>query len=247
MLYEICIDSVEGALAAEAAGAQRVELCDNLVEGGTTPSLGMLEMVRESVQIAVNALIRPRGGDFCYSKLEVEVMRRDIQAAKRIGANGVVLGALQADGSVDMETTRALLAAARPMSVTFHRAFDLCRDPAEALESLCALGIDRLLTSGQKNSALDGLDCIASLVKQSAGRIVIMAGGGVNAQTLPVILAGSGVSEVHFSARRSFESPMRYRNPGTFMGKAYSPDEYIRKQTESALIRQVIEAAGPGM
>ena len=116
-------------------------------------------------------------------------------------------------------------------------------DPAEALETLCGLGIERLLTSGQRNSALEGVECIASLVKQSAGRIVILAGGGVNAQTLPAILAGSGVSEVHFSARKSVESPMQYRNPGTFMGKAYSPDEYIRKQTEAGLIRQVMEAA----
>ena len=243
MLFEICIDSVEGALAAQAAGAQRVELCDNLVEGGTTPSIGMLQMVRESVGIAVNVLIRPRGGDFCYSELELEVMRRDILAAKQAGADGVVLGVLQPDGRVDAERTRALAAAARPLSVTFHRAFDLCRDPAEALETLCGLGIERLLTSGQRNSALEGVECIASLVKQSAGRIVILAGGGVNAQTLPAILAGSGVSEVHFSARKSVESPMQYRNPGTFMGKAYSPDEYIRKQTEAGLIRQVMEAA----
>ena len=243
MLFEICIDSVEGAIAAQTVGAQRVELCDNLVEGGTTPSLGMLALVRESVDIAVNVLIRPRGGDFCYSGLEMEVMCRDILAAKQVGANGVVIGALLPDGRVDMEKTRALLTAARPMSVTFHRAFDLCREPSEALESLCELSIERLLTSGQKNSALEGVECIASLVKQAAGRIVIMAGGGVNAQTLPAILAGSGVNEVHFSARKSSESPMQHRNPGTFMGKAYSPDEYIRKQTDAGLIRQVMGAA----
>ncbi len=243
MLFEICIDSVEGALAAQAAGAQRVELCDNLVEGGTTPSIGMLEIVRKSVTIAVNVLIRPRGGDFCYTDLELEVMRRDILAAKQAGADGVVLGVLQPDGRVDEERTRALAAAARPLSVTFHRAFDLCRDPSEALESLCGLGIDRLLTSGQKNSALEGVACIASLVKQSAGRIVILAGGGVNAQSLPVLLAGSGVGEVHFSARKVVESPMLYRTPGIFMGKAYHPEEYIRKQTDAGLIRQVMEAA----
>lgn len=243
MIFEICVDSIEGALAAQAAGAQRIELCDNLVEGGTTPSLGMIQLARQSLRIAVNVIIRPRGGDFVYSDYEMEVMRRDILAAKEAGASGVVIGLLEPDGSVDIERTRALVDAARPMSVTFHRAFDLCRDPGEALEVLCALGIDRILTSGQKNSALDGLDCIAAMVRQAAGRSIVMAGGGVNAGNVAEIIARGGVSEVHFAARKTFASPMRFKKPGCFMGKAYEPDEYLRIETDVERIREVIRAA----
>jgi copper homeostasis protein len=243
MIFEICIDSVEGALAAQTAGAQRVELCDNLVEGGTTPSLGMLELVCQSVFIAVNVIIRPRGGDFCYSDLELEVMRRDILAAKTAGASGVVIGLLNPDGSVDLAHTRALVAVARPMSVTFHRAFDLARDPGEALEAICGLGIERILTSGQKPGAPQGIECIASLVKQAGGRTIILAGGGINAGNIADLVARTGVSEVHFSTRATIESPMIFRNPGCLMGKAYQPDEYIRKETQRGLIREVIQAS----
>ena len=243
MIFEVCVDSVEGALAAQAAGAQRIELCDNLVEGGTTPSLGMLQLVRESLTIDVNVIIRPRGGDFCYSGLELEVMRRDILAVRQAGANGVVLGLLKPDGSVDLENTRLLVAAARPMSITFHRAFDLCREPAKALEALCGLGIERILTSGQKNTALAGLDCISALVRQAAGRVIILAGGGINEHNVGSILAHSGVSEIHFAARKTMPSPMTFHNPGCFMGKAYEPDEYVRKETQTDLIQNIIRAA----
>src|SRR5512146_3272836 len=150
MIYEVCVDSVEGAVAAQQGGAQRVELCDNLVEGGTTPSLGMIRLTRQHIAIALNVIIRPRGGDFFYSPLEFEVMRQDILAAKEAGADGVVIGLLLPDGRVDVERTRALAALARPLSVTFHRAIDLCRDPAEALEELAGLGVDRILTSGRR-------------------------------------------------------------------------------------------------
>jgi copper homeostasis protein len=245
MIFEVCVDSVEGALATQAAGAQRVELCDNLVEGGTTPSLGMIEVTRQSVTIDVNVIIRPRGGDFCYSEPELEVIRRDILAARQAGASGVVIGVLKPDGSVDVERTRMLVTTARPMSVTFHRAFDLCRDPSEALETLCGLGIERVLTSGQKNTALEGLDCIKRMVRLAAGRTIIMAGGGIKQDNVATIVAQSGVSEVHFSARKVTSSPMTLRIPGVFMGKAYEPDEYIRKETEVERIREVMRAAIP--
>jgi copper homeostasis protein len=243
MIFEVCVDSVAGALAAQAAGAQRVELCDNLVEGGTTPSLGMLELTCQSVAIDVNIIIRPRGGDFCYSDLELEVMRRDILAAKAAGANGVVLGLLNPDGSVDVERTRLLVAAARPLSVTFHRGFDLSRDAGEALEAICGMGIERILSSGQKPTALEGADCIAAMQKQAASRTIILAGGGIDARNVAELLARTGVSEVHFAARQVIESPMTFRNPGCLMGKAYTPDEYIRKETDSQRIRQVIQAS----
>jgi copper homeostasis protein len=244
MLFEICIDSVEGAIAAQQGGAQRVELCDNLVEGGTTPSLGMVQVARASVTLAVNVIIRPRGGDFCYTDLEFEVMKRDIQAVKAAGANGVVLGLLLPDGTVDAVRTRQLVELARPLSVTFHRAFDLCRDPAEALDTLIELGIDRLLTSGQQPDALQGAACIAALVRQAQGRIVIMPGGGVDERTLPLIAAQTGANEFHFSARVLQSSPMQFRLPGVAMGKAYQPDEYNRKVTVPERVRAIIQSLG---
>jgi copper homeostasis protein len=245
MLFEVCIDSVEGAIAAQQGGAQRVELCDNLVEGGTTSSLGMIRTVCRSVSIAVNVIIRPRGGDFCYSPLEFEVMRQDILAAKEAGAHGVVIGLLLPDGRVDVERTRALVDLARPLSVTFHRAIDLCRDSAEALEDLARLGVDRILTSGRQPSALEGAECIAGLVRQSAGRVIIMAGGGITHETLPALLSATGVNEVHFSARETLPSPMTFRSQGCYMGKAYTPDEYIRKVTTAERVARVV-AAGRG-
>ena len=243
MIFEICVDSVEGALAAQAAGGQRIELCDNLVEGGTTPSLGMIQLARQSITIDINVIVRPRGGDFCYTELELEVMRRDILAARRAGANGVVIGLLKPDGSVDVEKTRSLVEAARPMSVTFHRAFDLCRDSDEALEAICGLGIERILTSGQMPNALEGAACIADLIHKAAGRVIILAGGGVNAGNIAAIAARTGVKEVHFAARKQVDSPMTFRNPHTLMGKAYKPDEYIRKETDVSIIQKIMRAA----
>jgi copper homeostasis protein len=242
MIFEVCIDSVEGALAAQQAGVQRVELCDNLVEGGTTPSLGMVELACRSASLDVNVMIRPRGGDFVYSDLEFEVMKLDIQAVKKSGAKGVVFGLLTPDGRIDRHRTGILIKLARPMTVTFHRAFDLCLDPSQALDDLMDLGVNRLLTSGQKPGALEGAACIKSLVEQAKGRIIILAGGDVNEQTLPLIAAQTGVSEVHFAARLPVESPMRFRNLTVNMGKAYQPDEYRRKVTDAERIKAVIQS-----
>lgn len=244
ILCEICIDSVDGAVAAQQGGAQRVELCDNLVEGGTTPSIGTIRLARANITIGLNVIIRPRGGDFCYTPLEFEVMRQDILAAREAGADGVVIGLLQPDGRVDTARTRELVELARPLSVTFHRAIDLCRDPFEALEDLAAIGVDRILTSGCRPTAPEGADVIARLVRQSAGRVVIMAGGGVTADNLPSLLAATGVREVHFSARALVESPMIFRRQGVYMGKAYTPDEYTRKVTQAELVRRMTAAAG---
>lgn len=155
---EICIDSVHSAIAAQEGGAVRVELCDNLFEGGTTPSAGCIQLVRENIHIDLNVIIRPRGGDFLYSPLEFEIMKQDIKIAKQLGANGVVLGILNKDGTIDQKRTAELIALARPMTVTFHRAFDVTRDPFEALEQLIDLGVDRILTSGQENTVLEGMD-----------------------------------------------------------------------------------------
>ena len=244
MIYDVCVDSVEGVLAAEQGGAPRVELCADLVEGGVTPSLGMMRVVRQQVKLAVNVLLRPRGGDFLYTELEYEVMRQDIQAAKEAGMDGVVIGLLLPDGRVDAERTRALVELSRPLSVTFHRAIDLCRDAEEALDTLIELGVDRVLTSGLRPSAAEGAECIARLVRRAEGRVPVMAGGGVSADNLTGLLAETGVSEVHFSARVELGSAMQFRNPGCFMGKAYQPDEYSRRVTDAERVRQVIAAGG---
>lgn len=247
MIFEVCVDSVEGAVEAQAGGAQRVELCDNLVEGGTTPSLGMIQVVRQKISIELHVIIRPRGSDFLYSEAEFEVMRQDIQAAKAAGANGVVIGLLNQDGSIDLPRTRALVELARPLSVTFHRAFDVSRDAQESLEALCSLGIERVLTSGQQASAFEGADCIAQLVRQAGDRICILAGGGITEANVAEIVRKTGVKEVHFSARRWIESPMQSRNRRCVMGRAYEPDEYRRRVTDAGQVARVIQAAARGL
>ncbi len=241
VILEICVDSVEGAVAAQAGGAQRVELCDNLLEGGTTPSAGMIALARQQISIDLNVIIRPRGGDFYYSDLEFAVMQHDIAQAKQLGANGVVLGLLNRDGTIDKPRTANLIALARPLSVTFHRAFDVAADPQQALEELIDLGVEHLLTSGQESSALEGLDLIAALVQQAAGRIVIMPGGGINERNLVKIVQQSGVNEVHMTARSTVESTMIHRNAHAFMGGALRPAEYTRQATDAQRVANLVD------
>ena len=174
VLFEVCTDTAVGAAAAQAGGADRIELCANLLEGGTTPSIGAVEWVHEQLEIAVMVLVRPRGGDFVYSGQEFDVMLRDIEAVKSIGVDGIVVGALQPDGTLHREQTAAMIQAARPMQVTFHRAFDMCVDPDETLDQLIELGAERILTSGQRDSMMDGLELIADIQRRAAGRIRIM-------------------------------------------------------------------------
>lgn len=236
---EICIDSVEGAVAAQAGGAQRVELCDNLVEGGTTPSSGMIAEVRRMVTLGINVIIRPRGGDFCYSDAEFQVMAQDVAHAKALGADGVVIGLLHPDGTIDSERTAQLITLARPLPVTFHRAFDMVRDQAAALEELIALGIDRVLTSGGEADVIAGLDQITQLVSQSADRTIIMPGGGVTPENAHHVIQTSGAREIHLSARSPIESKMTYRNERVYMGLPGMP-EYQRKTTDVERVRAVV-------
>lgn len=217
---EICVDSVQSAIAAERGGAQRIELCDNLLDGGTTPSAGMIEMTRKHIDIGLHVLIRPRRGDFLYSSIEFEVMKRDIEIAKIMGANGFVLGLLKADGNVDMERTNELVALSRPMSVTFHRAFDLAPDPLKALDDLMELGVDRLLTSGQKKSAYLGLDLITELVKKAGEKLIILPGGGISEGNIREIVKKARVTECHTSARKKVDSEMLFRRDNLPMGNA---------------------------
>lgn len=240
MIFEVCIDSVEGAKAARLGGAHRVELCASLVEGGITPSLGMIQTVRAAVDLDVNVILRPRAGDFLYTEMEFDVMCKDLEAIKASGVNGVVLGLLLPDGTIDTMRTRQLIDLARPLSVTFHRAFDLCRDPQTALDDLITLGVDRLLTSGQQANALLGANLIADLVQKAQGRTIIMPGGGINSQTLPRLAAITRAQEFHFGGRTTVPSRMQFRRPGLWMGKPYQPDEYTLQVTAASLVREVI-------
>lgn len=242
MLFEACVDSLESALAAAAGGAGRVELCSGLLEGGLTPSDGTLRLARQRLTLPVHVLIRPRRGDFCYTEDEFEVMRLDLQRARALGADGVVLGILRPDGTVDRKRTAVLAELARPMSVTFHRAIDAARDPQEALEVLLGLGIDRVLTSGQEATALEGVEVIAALVRQAADRIKVMAGAGITEQNVARIVAQTGVCEVHATARVSRDSRMVHRNPRCPMGGALRPDEYSVAATSTERVRALVEA-----
>lgn len=211
-LLEIAANSVASALAAQEGGADRVELCENLGEGGTTPSYGTLAVVRERLRIPLYALIRPRGGDFLYDGTEFETMRRDIEACVRLGCDGVVIGALDADGAIDVARCRELIAVAGALGVTFHRAFDAARDQVQALEDVIALGCARVLTSGGRASAPEGAEVIAALVRRGGPRIRIMAGAGIDAGNVRALAERTGAPEFHGSARAPRASAMRYRN-----------------------------------
>lgn len=234
---EICIDSVASAEAAAAGGADRVELCAGLPEGGTTPSAGMIRAVRQVFPGALMVIIRPRGYDFLYSRAEMDVMLHDIAMARELGADGVVIGCLAPDGQVDSARCRRLLEAASPLDVTFHRAFDMTRDLPEALEAIIDLGIHRVLTSGGQPDVPTGLPQIAALVRQAAGRISLMPGGGVTEANAGEILRATGVRELHLSARSAVNGGMVFRNPHCHMGTFTQPDEYNWKQADPAKIR----------
>jgi len=212
MVVEIVVFNVESALKAQEGGADRIELCDNPGEGGTTPSAGTIELVRQNLSIDVYVMIRPRGGDFVYSNYEYHAMKRDIVQCQKASVDGLVFGILKADGSIDKNRCQELISRARPLKVTCHRAFDMTRDPFEALEDCIEVGFDRILTSGQEEQALKGADLLGELVKKARGRIEIMAGAGVSEVTVEEIIKRSGVSNIHFSATAYRESPMQYAN-----------------------------------
>ncbi len=244
-LVEACVDSVEAAVAAQSAGAQRVELCADLLEGGCTPSAGTIQLARERLTIKLHVIIRPRGGDFCYSDAEFEVMKRDIAFCKQAGVDGVVIGILRPDGTVDRERTAELISLARPLSVTFHRAFDMTADPFSALETLIELGVDRILTTGQEASTLEGLDLIVELVRRAGERVIVMPGipGGISERNLRRILDATGIREMHTYVGAAVESGMRYRNPRVFMGGELRPPEYLLSVTDADRLAALVRAA----
>jgi copper homeostasis protein len=242
LIYEICIDSIAGVRAAKDTGAHRVELCADLLEGGITPSVGMIRRARTVQGVRLHVIIRPRGGDFLFDDDEFATMESDIEAAKAENADGVVIGLLSAEGTIDSERTRALIARARPLSVTFHRAFDMTRDPFEALDTLISLGVDRVLTSGQEPSVLEGLPLLSELSRRAGDRIVIMPGGGITARNIGRIVEALRPKEIHFAALETSASGMRHRREHVFMGGELRPPEYDRPDTSVDAIRSIMSA-----
>lgn len=240
-LLEICLTGIESALSAQDGGAQRIELCENLIEGGTTPSYGTIAAVTDRLSIDVHVIVRPRGGDSCYSALEYDSMLRDVGAIKRLGAQGIVTGILSPDGSVDEARTHRLVEQARPMRVTFHRAFDQARDPYEALDVLIRLGIERVLTSGQAPTAWQGRKVLARITRQAGKDIIVMAGGGITAGNVGGILKHSGVREVHVGSfcETDVESKMDYRKTEIPMNRAGRKDDFTLRRTSSALVAEM--------
>lgn len=238
MTVEVCAYSLQSCLTAQAAGAQRIELCGGQAEGGTTPSAGLIQLARQHLTIPLYVMVRPRGGDFLYTDTEFSVMAADIETAKTIGADGIVLGLLRADGTVDEDRTCQLVKLAYPLPVTFHRAFDMTRSPTEALEAVIRTGAIRILTSGQQPTAEAGLPVLRELVQQAAGRIEIMAGAGVNSSNVGS-LTEAGVDALHLSGSIRRESLMVYRQAAVSMA-SFVPGEYERVGADKETIREVV-------
>jgi copper homeostasis protein len=237
---EICVDTLESAIVAQNAGADRVELCNNLPEGGTTPGYGSIISARNNLTIGLHVIIRPRGGDFLYSDIDYDIMRKEIDICGECGVDGVVLGILLPGGEIDIERTSKLAELARPMSVTFHRAYDMCRDPIEALEDVIAAGADRLLTSGLMNKAEEGIELINRLVRQAGNRLIIMPGSGINAENIIKIARGTAADEFHLTGRKVKDSEMVFRRPGISMGSSPDTSEFLSKAADREVIRAII-------
>lgn len=250
---EICANSATSCVEAACGGAYRVELCAGIPEGGTTPSIGEVRTARRATAgtgLIINAIIRPRGGDFLYFPLEVEAMKEDIAALVAVGVDGVVFGCLTVEGKVDRKVNAELMAVARSagreagqeVSTTFHRAFDVASDPFEALETIIELGFDRILTSGQASNAPLGAELIAQLVAHAAGRIIIMPGCGVNESNVEQLARVTGASEFHLSARHRVDSQMIYRNERVSMGGTVCVDEFSIEVTSATRVAEVVKA-----
>jgi copper homeostasis protein len=243
-LIEVCVEGIDGLVAAQNAGADRVELCASLLEGGLTPSLGTIQQALKLATIPFHVIVRPRGGDFLYSGREFASMVEDIRALKALGVAGVVIGCLTAEGEIDERLMTALVDEARPMSVTCHRAFDMTRDPLAALEALVRCGVDRVLTSGQHDTAIEGLSMLKTVVAASKGRIKIMACGALDPTNIALVRRVSGADEFHFAALKAVRGGMRYENPTVAMGSDNdTAREYLLTITDEAAVRATIAAA----
>jgi Uncharacterized protein involved in copper resistance len=236
-IIEICANSAQSCVEAEAGGATRVELCAAIPEGGTTPSYGEIKTTQElTSNIDINIIVRPRGGDFLYTEAEVRSMLHDIEMAKELGVHGVVVGCLTADGDIDVALLKRLVEAAGTLSVTFHRAFDVCRDPFAALEQIIEAGCDRILTSGQEDNAEKGIPLLSRLVEKAGDRIIIMPGCGVRENNIAKIEAETGAKEFHTSARSIVQSRMIYRKDNVPMGSSAVSSEFETVETDRSKV-----------
>ena len=235
-IIEICLEDVQSVLAAQNGGADRVELCSDLFEGGLTPSLGTVLTAKRVSSIPINCMIRPRGGDFCYSDLEFQVMKEDIMAFKKAGVNGIVFGILTPQGDVDVERCRQIIEIARPLSVTFHRAFDMTRDPYKTLDDLIGLGVDRVLTSGQEATVPEGMDLLADLVRIAEDRIIIMPGCGITERNFKKIHERIGAKEYHVHLPMEEVSKMEFHPGHIYMGGLLRQSEFSIAHTDESRV-----------
>lgn len=241
---EVCANSLTSALAAQEGGAIRVELCDNLGEGGTTPSHGQIQMTRKLLNIKLYVLIRPREGDFLYNDIEFEIIKADVRYCIEAGCDGIVIGILNADGTIDKPRCSELVQMAREkgLGVTFHRAFDMCIDMYQALEDIIGMGCERILTSGGKSTAIEGVNIIAHLIEKAAGRISIMPGSGVDETTVADLIHFTGATEIHSSARKPVKSKMRYQNDHIILSNTHI-DEFSIMLTDAQKVKDIIRLA----
>ncbi len=239
-MVEICADGIQSAINAQAGGAGRVELCSALEMGGLTPSAGTILHAREQLHIKLNVLIRPRAGDFLYSETEMDLIRKDIEFCHRAGCDGIVIGLLEPNGKIDTARTAELVKLADPMPVTFHRAFDMCRDPFTALEDLKTTGVNTILTSGQQSRAMDGLPLIKALTERAQGNITIMPGAGINHTNILHIAHTTGADTFHLSAARRMKSMMTFSNPSAHIGKKQDHPENDFMESDTDEIRKVV-------
>lgn len=239
MTVEIVVYNIESAMKAQEGGADRIELCENPGEGGTTPSYGTIELVRQNLSIDVFVMIRPRGGDFHYSNYEFHAMKRDMSQCQRLSVDGIVFGIVTPEGRIDVKRCKELIDKARPLKVTCHRAFDMTRDPFEALEDCIAAGFDRILTAGQQAQAVKGASLIGELIKKANGRIAIMPGSGVNENTVEEIVSKSGAKEIHFSATAFRESAMQFRNQNIAGMGSDEGSEFKLRTVDPARVRAI--------
>lgn len=239
-IIEICLESVESVIAAEKGGADRVELCSDLFEGGLTPTIGTVKTALKKSNIKINAMIRPRGGDFCYSDEEFEVMKEDIKAFKETGINGIVFGILTPEGDVDVKRSKEIIELARPLAVTFHRAFDMTRDPYKSLEELIELGVDRVLTSGQEATVPEGADLLEELVQIAGDRIIVMPGCGITERNFPKLRDKIKAKEYHIYLPYETTSKMKFHPEHIYMGGLLRQSEFTITHTSSSRVSDVM-------
>lgn len=240
IIIEVCAADINSIIAAERGGAHRIELCDNLLVGGTTPSAGMIKLAIASSNLDICVLIRPRGGDFMYNDLEFEIMKQDILMAKELGADGIVTGVLDSDGLVDIQRMQVLAEIARPMEVVFHRAFDMTSDPNKCLDQLIELKIDRLLTSGLKNTAIEGAAMIRELMDQAKGRIDIMPGSGINTENFSEIKNITKASCFHLTGRKPVSSKMNFQSDDVVLNSFSHQIDFQWLETDSNIVTDIV-------